>query len=224
MRRHAVILALLTLLRAGASLQADDSQYRSEYYLKVLDTRVVDLSLWSQVGFSDSAANPNRFMAGPKVSFDPWQHWTFGLNYTFFERQLPQPPGGDWDWQEQHRAEFEVIPHLDLWNWGKLYFRNRLELRWIEGVEDVSPRSRHRLEVVFPLKHAGPVQDLFTQFEYFYDYRKDRNSENRFVPLGVTFKLHDRVAFKAFYMWQPSQADDGWDHSHVFYTQLYVSL
>ena len=45
------------------------------------------------------------------------------------------------------------------------------------------------------------------------------------MPLGLTFTLARKVKLRGIYMWQPIQSQPGeWTHSHVFYTQLYLSL
>lgn len=224
MKRIAMV-ALGPLLWAGATSRADDTQYRSEYYLKALDTKYVDVTAWGQIGISDSTPNPSRYQIGPKVAFDIFEYLSFGVNYSYFQKETPIPKTDDFEPRGEHRAEFEVNPHYTFTNGVQLNLRNRWEHRWFIDSGSVNDRSRHRLEIVVPVKRMGPLAEVFSQIEVFYDYDRELNSEERIVPLGLTFKLARKVKLKTFYMWQPIQFAPGeWSNSHVFYTQLYLSL
>jgi hypothetical protein len=222
--RKFVILVLLWLFGAARFCRADDSQYRSEVYLKLFDEGWVNFTVWGQVGFSDSTPNPSRYMFGPKLAFNPWEHWTFGVNYSYFEKQTYYPKLDDFRPLSEHRAEFEIDNHWDLNERVELNLRNRLEQRWFIETGATDLRSRHRAEFVFPLKHCGSLTALFSSAEFFYDWDNNRNSENRVVPLGLTFKLSERLSLKTFYMWQSIHQVQNWTQSHVLYTQLYFTF
>jgi hypothetical protein len=178
-----------------------------------------------QIGFSDSTPNPSRVQVGPKVAFDPWAYLTFGVNYSCFQKEALNSTTGEFETSGEHRLEFEVDPHYTLENHIQINLRNRWEHRWFIQAGGENDRTRHRLELVFPVKNAGPLADLFTSAEFFYDYDRGLNSEDRIIPLGLTFTLVRNVKLKAFYMWQPIQSRPGeWTQSNVFYTQLYLSL
>lgn len=193
--------------------------------MKVLDTKYVDVTTWGQIGISDSTPNPSRVQVGPKMAYDPWEYLTFGVNYSYFQKEALNRATGEFETSNEHRAEFEVDPHYTFENGIQINLRNRWEHRWFIQTGSQNDRTRHRLELVFPVKRAGPLTDVFTSAEFFYDWDRDLNSEDRIVPLGLTFTLARKVKLKAFYMWQPIQSQPGdWTNSHVFYTQLYLSL
>ena len=191
----------------------------------MLDTKYVDVTTWGQIGFSDSTPNPSRVQVGPKVAFDPWAYLTFGINYSYFQKEVLKTTTGEFETSGEHRAEFEVNPHYTFENGIQINVRNRWEHRWFIDAGGENDRTRHRLELVFPVKKLRLLTDVFTSAEFFYDWDRDLNSEERIIPLGLTFTLARKVKLKAFYMWQPIQSRPGdWTHSHVFYTQLYLSL
>jgi hypothetical protein len=224
MNRFAIV-ALCPLLWVGAISHADDTQYRSELYVKTLDTKYVDVTVWGQIGISDSTPNPSRYQVGPKVALDACEYLSFGVNYSYFRKESPIPQTDDFEPRDEHRAEFEVNPHYTFHNGVQINLRNRWEHRWFIDTDRQNDRSRHRLEFVVPVKRMGPLTEIFSQAEVFYDYDRELTSEERIVPLGLTFKLARQVKLKTFYMWQPIQFAPGeWSSSHVFYTQLYLSL
>jgi hypothetical protein len=215
---------LAGLLMLGASARADEAHYRSELYVKLVSTKRVDFTVWGQVGFSDSTPNPNRYLAGPKLAFNVLENLAVGVNYSYFERQLFNPLTHDSQAVGDHRAEVEINPHWTFQDGVQLNLRNRWEHRWFVNSHLENDRSRHRIELVFPMKRTGALTDVFTQAEGFWDYDRGVTSEWRIVPLGLTFRLAPQLRFRTFYMWHQTQPPSGWQNAHVFYTQILFSL
>ncbi len=212
---------LLVLLARPA--QADDSQYRFGLGLKLVDTEYVDLTTYGQFDLSDSAPNPTLYLISERVLVEPWHNLSFGLNYTYIRRDLFLKQIGQEIFLSQHRAEFEIDPHWHLSDSVWLNMRHRLEYRWTQDLPD-NIRSRHRVEFVIPVHHLEPLAEVFSSGEFFYDYSRHRNSENRLIPLGLTFRFSEHVYMKTYYMLQAVHVSHDWPISNVLYTQWYISL
>jgi hypothetical protein len=215
-----VVGCTLTLSATVAS--ADDSQARFGLTLKMVERDKLDLGTYVQMDLHDSAPNPSLYMIAERLQVKPWEHLSFGLNYTFIEKDI-RTKQGDEVFTQQQRAEFEINPHWQLNDHVTLNLRNRLEYRWLQGQPD-NVRSRHRLEFVFPVKGAKPLAELFTSYEFFYDYDRNRQSEWRVAPLGFHFKFSERVALKTYYVAQNIHGTRRWDTSHLLFTQWAVSF
>ena len=88
--------------------------------------------------------------------------------------------------------------------------RNRLELRYPDNVPGVFPRLRHRLQGTLPLTGLGRLSALVFSDEVFYDTTLDRISENRLLPLALTFKLSPHAALTTGYGIQSLWSKSGW--------------
>ncbi len=141
--------------------------------------------LYEENGFNDHGPNPAYLQVSPRLRFTVNSNLVLGFNYSFIDLHSAAPDGEDF-WADQNRLEFEVNPHLELKSGWHFNTRNRIEFRWIEHVPDVNYRSRHLLEVMYPVKLPKPFKDIFSNGEFFYDRSRMRSPEHRLSPLGGT--------------------------------------
>ena len=66
------------------------------------------------------------------------------------------------------------------------------------------------MEFIFPLTRSI-TKSFYVSNEFFYDFRNDKFNENRGIPFGLKFKLHDRASMKLFYMLQSKRSGDKWN-------------
>jgi hypothetical protein len=79
-------------------------------------------------------------------------------------------------------------------------------------------------EIDVPLHWFKPLRGVFTSYEFFWDWEKNRNSENRVAPLGIDFRLAQGVSLRACYLLQSRRLDGGWDDTHALYSVVSVTL
>lgn len=206
------------------AVRGDDTLWVGSWNLRVVDTEHVDLVQYGELHVSDHAPVPLQHLLTGRIIVNPWKHLGFCLGYSFISQENYSAAAQDWDDKATHRFEVEVNPRLELAGNVRLSLRNRIEERWIENKPGTYPRSRHRLEVAVPLKNAGPVSEVFTFVEPFFDWRTGRHSETRVAPLGVTLKLSERASLRTFYVWQSVQAASGWADNHMIWTQWVITL
>jgi hypothetical protein len=207
-----VLAAGLTVISARAD---DDFQTWQTVSLKWLDTKYVDLTTAVHTRFTDDSSDFALWRIGQAVSTDPLPWLRVGLAYRYTEAKTPAG-----DWRHQHRGEFQVTPHFQLHERLSVSLRNRLELRWNEGAGDVNEVSRHRLQFSLATPEWRPVRSVYISNEIFHNYDRGRISENRLVPLGLRFRLHEKANLRVFYMIRSVRGADEWRHVHVLGTGL----
>lgn len=215
-----VVLGTALLANAQPVRAADDFGSWHALSVKFLDTEKWTLSAFGQLRFRDDSSELFAYQLSPQVIYKVSPYLRLGMNYTY----LPtKPPGGD-DFLDQHRWETEINPRWPVNDWLTLELRNRFELRWLEGRSDTNERSRHRPQATFRLKGLGPLESVFINNEFFYDYDAHRYNENRLVPLGLNFRVSDHVGFSTYYMLWSVRGGGQWNNAHILGTQLSLSF
>lgn len=216
-------LAIVAAAGFGLAVLGDDVQWRPALQVKALDTEHIDFVGYVEGRLSDTFPNPAGLVLSPQLKFDYIKHLQFGVNYTYNPQESPINDAGDTVATTQQRVEFEVNPSLPLGHWAGVTFRNRYEHRWFdEGPPN--DRSRHRVEVNVPLRHLDPLKSVFAQYEFFYDWTHERNSENRITPFGLEWKLGGPLSLRTYYLLQSRRAGPTWYESHAVYTMLRVGF
>lgn len=218
------LLISVPAILCGCVARADEFQWRPAASIRLLETGKFELF----------AYNENWLVAHDGLSYDQYQlsvrtryhvhtNVALGLNYTYLESQRHLSDGSS-TWQEQNRIEFEVTPHWEHPSGLRLSNRNRLEVRWIEDRPDENYRSRHLLEVGWPVKLPHPFTGAFSSGEVFYDWTLGRVTEWRASPAGVDIRLCPRTSLRLFYTWRESEQSMSWVTSHVVWTVLNIKL
>ncbi|OYW71642.1 MAG: hypothetical protein B7Z37_27180 [Verrucomicrobia bacterium 12-59-8] len=123
----------------------------------------------------------------------------------------------------QLRPELEINPQYNLTKHLRVEWRNRMEWRENEGQAFTTNRTRHRMQLAWTLPQPlGPLTRIFASNEWLMDTHLKRYTENRLVPLGLTFKLSDSVDFDLFYMIDSKRGKTIWKHESVLVTYLRV--
>jgi len=128
------------------------------------------------------------------------------------------------NWRHQHRGDFQLTPHHRLTHRVSLSLRNRLELRATEGLDELHEVLRVRLQLDLATPEWKPARGFYVSNEVFHSFDREVIFENRAVPLGLRFQLHERAALRVFYMLRSVRGADEWRHAHVLGTALGVSL
>jgi hypothetical protein len=218
--RICLILLLGFVVRPPTGRAADEWATWQLLSLKYLDTRNFDLVFYGELRSSFKPSRFGGYLLSQQVKLDLLPNLGAGVNYTF----LSLPSENSDELTDTHRAEFELVPRFKAGNWLEVSARQRLELRWLEGRRGPSERTRHRLQLDFPVHCAGRLRSVFLYDEVFYDYTQHRVTENRITPIGLDFRLTKKMNFSVFYTLQELRAGDGWYNRHVLNTMLSVAL
>lgn len=158
-------------------------------------------------------------IASPRVKHAllPWLEGGIGLSLLSIENNRTG------DRLTQFRPELELNPHFNLTKHLALEWRNRIEWRWNEAQTFTTHRSRQRLQLAwtFP-RPLGPLTRLFVSNEWLTDLHRLQQTENRLVPLGLTFKLGTQTDLDIFYMIDSNRTKAAWTHESVLGTYLRV--
>lgn len=207
----AVLLAVSPLARA-----ADEFQNWHGFNWHVYQTTNFDASLYGEVRFRENSSQLFQTLASPKFTWKAARYLDLGLNYTWFANRVEPDHFAD-----THRLETEFNPHFKLTDWLEIHNRNRLEIYWAEGVRSERYRSRNRLQFTFPLKGLQPLESIYFNNEFWYDFYRRDYTLNRAIPIGLNFHLYGHAHLAIFYMIQSTKKTNGdWDQAHILGTTL----
>jgi hypothetical protein len=171
----------------------------------------------------DGGLEHDQYQLSLRLRYDVHTNLALGLNYTYLDNQSLQPDGSA-IWRGQNRIELEATPHWDHPSGFRVSNRNRIEVRWIEDQADENYRSRHLLELGWPVKLPKPLSGAFSGGELFYDWTRGRITEWRVSPAGVDLRLCPRASLRVYYTWREATSSDTWTTSHVVWTVLNLKL
>jgi hypothetical protein len=214
-------LAAFLLAFTATAHAVDDGDWQTWNYLSVkyLDTEKLDLVAVGQFRYLDDFSEFGHATISQRLQFDPRPWLGLSLNYTYVHTL---PLGAEY-FVDTHRPEIEITPRWKLLglDWE---LRNRLELRYTEGVGEVRPRLRHRLQGTLPLKDMGRLGALVFSNEVFYDTTLDRISENRLLPLSFSFKLSPHATLITGYGIQSLRSKDEWVQSNIIVSTMQITF
>jgi hypothetical protein len=216
MRLYPVLLMLL--LSSPAKMRADEWWAWTWLETWHHDKNTAGLFLANRYDTGDGAvvqlASP-RF----KRELTPWLEGGIGLSLLQLkdlktdERYL------------QGRPELELNPHFNLTDHLRLDWRNRMEWRWNERESLKGSRLRHRLQLSWTLPDAlGPLTRIFVSNEWLIDLNRHQGTENRVVPLGLSFKTSAHTDLDLFYMLVSTKPKESWQNESIIGTYLRVKF
>ncbi len=120
------------------------------------------------------------------------------------------------------RLELEANPSLQFSNGVKLIWRNRLELLKKQAIPGIQSLFRQRLKAVFPISNHGSLVSFSCYDEVYYDLDTHQFTQNRLVPLALTFALSSRATLELFFMIRHfySSSSDRWYRNVVFGSEV----
>ena len=137
-------------------------------------------------------------------------------HYSF----LYSKPRGALRFTTKNRLEFEVNPTFCFGNCATLQWRNRLEIIKRQHISQLTYRLRDRLMVKVPVQYCGKLCSLNFYDEIFYNFNLKKFTENRFVPIEMSFILCEQINIDVFFMIRNFFRTDRWYNSFVLGTQL----
>ncbi|MBB5031087.1 DUF2490 domain-containing protein [Prosthecobacter vanneervenii] len=211
-----LLLILVLLLLQAQLLHADEwwAWTNVDYYRKPPWTGSVFMA-----NFADEVDGSYAQMVSPRVKYAAARWLDLGLGLSML--RLENIATGDR--YDQLRPELEVDPHYELTQQLRVDWRNRMEWRENQGAPSAANRTRHRVQVAWTLPQPlGPLTRVFASDECLMDLHLRRQTENRLVPLGLTFKITGSMDLDIFYMIDSKRTKTTWKHESVLGTYLRV--
>ncbi|MDI1313531.1 DUF2490 domain-containing protein [Prosthecobacter sp.] len=169
--------------------------------------------------FADEVDGSWVQIVSPRVKYAAfkWLEFGLGLSMLRIENVAKNTYSG------QLRPELEINPRYDLTEHLRLDWRNRMEWRENEGQAFTTSRTRHRLQISYTFPQPlGPLTRIFASNEWLMDLHLNQHTENRVVPLGLTFKLNSSTDLDISYMIDSKRAKTMWKHESILITYLRV--
>lgn len=97
------------------------------------------------------------------------------------------------------RAEVEINPHFTLQSGINIKWRNRLTFNKKQRTQLVY-LLRDRLRIEVPIDNCGNLISYSCSNEVYYDFNISKLTQNRLIPLSLTFQLSRNTTLEAFLM------------------------
>lgn len=204
----------LLLLLSTSGLKADEWWAWSHLEFWKVEPWSAGVFLGNRLDVDDGAYVQ---IVSPRLKYQvlPWLDSGLGLSVLSIENATTHLR------HTQFRPELELNPKFDLSPTVRLEIRNRMEWRENEGETLTRHRSRHRLQLAAKLPNqVGPITRVFISNEWLVDLHRQRWTENRIVPLGVTLTITPHSDLDLFYMLLSQDTPKGWHSESVLGTYL----
>ena len=216
-RTATLLLGILVgLNQPDPARAAEEFQNWHGFNWRIHQTTNFDASAYGEVRYRDDASQLFQSLVSPRLTWKVLPNLDLGLNYTWFANRTKTG-----EFADTHRLEVEVNPHVKITDWLEFHNRNRLEIYWADGVNGERYRSRDRLQFTVPLKGFAPLESIFCNNEFWYEFYRSDYTANRAVPVGLNFHVTGHTHVAVFYMIQSSKQLTGhWDQAHILGTTL----
>ncbi len=220
--RRSLIPVLVAL--GSCCVCGDEFQWRPAASIRLLQTGKLELFAYNENWMVPrDGLDQALYQLSMRLRYNAHTNLALGLNYTYVDSQTFLDDGSS-TWADQNRIEFEVTPHWEHPGGFRFSARQRLEVRWLEDRPDENYRSRHLLELGWPVKLPKPFTGAFSSGEIFYDWSRGRLTEWRASPAGVDLRLCSRASVRFYYTWRETESSGDWNVSHVFWSVLNIRL
>lgn len=120
------------------------------------------------------------------------------------------------------RLEFEATSSMFLNHGIAIKWRNRIEFLKKENISNIEFVFRHRIMASIPIECCGKLTSINLYDEIFYDFNNNKITQNRFVPIEMSFTLDRHFSCEVFFMIRNffSFSADKWYRSIVLGSQL----
>lgn len=137
-------------------------------------------------------------------------------HYSF----LYSKPRGAPRFHQSNRLEFEINPLFRFKNGITLRWRNRIQLIKGQGIPHIQFVFRHRFMTVFPIRDWGQLTSINVYDELHYHFDTNKITQNRFVPIELSFALNQHASMNIFLMIRNFINSNQWHRSIVVGSEL----
>lgn len=215
MQKHTLILFCVIILTVGTPASTsgrDDFKTWQSLSAKIYDSDKLDALIYTETRIGNDFSRRELALINPILLYNPRPNLTLGINYTY----LDVKPLTSCYSSSQHWLAFEATPAFTLTRGIKVSARQRLEIRWIENQMEAVYISRHQFGLSVPIQGKERIKRFFASEEIFYDYNRNRFSENRAIPVGIGLKLTRNINLDIYGMIFSKCSSGGqWEHSYV---------
>ena len=171
---------------------------------------------WSLGSFADAHVDDGfgetySWIASPRVRYDVNSHLQLQLNTSWLKSFNADHTTSS----DIFRIEFEANPRLSLTEHFQLSMRDRFEWRSFGGGRLFNTRIRIRPQIDWIIANQGFFRGFFGSNEVFYDFDRERITENRLVPFGVIFRPAEALELRLYYLWRHTLGHEQWFDYHV---------
>jgi hypothetical protein len=138
------------------------------------------------------------------------------VSYSFLYKKTR----GHKHFSNANRLELELNPSMYLCEGLIVKWRNKMMFLKQQHNPNVIYIFRHRSELNYILENCGPLVAFKCYDEIYYDFNDSTFTQNRFVPIGLTFAPRPSISIDVYFMIRNFRSNLHWYRSFVFYSQL----
>lgn len=213
---RAVVFSFFLVLLPMPLAAVDDLGTWQWNTLEVWRGGTVTAALFNELRWRDDSRDFSLGLVGPIARWQPFDHTSFALGAYY----LHVPRGFELDDTNQAWADLEMLNTWKLDGQWSLSMRTMFENRWLEEPHGMRQFSRHRLGIAWTPPPGGRILKLHANDEIFLDWDSGEISENRAIPLAVSFRLSPTLTLDLFPMVRSVRSPIGWTNELIGGTHL----
>lgn len=211
-------LLILALLLSSLHATSWEGEYWQDFNTNQFKSGRCKLYFVVQMRFDKNVSRFAYLRLSENFAYQALPNLDLELHYSFFTAKSFANPR----FRNRHRLELEVNPSAPITEALTVKWRNRLE--WLKEQSDskIYAILRHRTALALALEDWGRLTQVQMSDEVFYDFTANKISQNRFIPLRLSFNTNCNGNLDLYYMLRSvfSFGLDRWHHSCVLGSEL----
>lgn len=173
-----------------------DTEYWQYLTVKNWKSGPYQLSTSGEMRLHQDVSNVYHYRISEYFAYQALPNLDLEVHYSYIYNK----PKGAMRFNHTSRLEFEINPSLSFSNGITFKWRNRLELLKKHGVSHIEFVGRHRTLLFLTVRNCGFLSSIQAYDEIHYDFKTSRITQNRFVPIELSYVFKDTVALDLFVM------------------------
>lgn len=133
---------------------------------------------------------------GENIAYHALPNLDLELHYSY----LYTKSFGASSFKNRNRLELEINPSAPISDAALVKWRNRLEWIKVQGDSKIYTVFRHRTAIIFSLENWGKLTSFRMSDEVFYDFAANKFTQNRLIPMQLSFALSKHTSLDVFFM------------------------
>jgi hypothetical protein len=157
-----------------------------------------------------------HYKIAEELYYQPLSNLEMGLNYNFIYSKASDSS----EFDKIYRLGIEINPIYKFSKDITIKWRNRLEVIKRESTTQTGFIFRHRIQMKYPIKNRGKLVSVNCSDEIFYDCNQCMFTQNRFIPIELTYQLDRQFSISIFAMIRNFSSQGKWQRSAVIGSKL----
>lgn len=216
MRFNFYLCVFLLVFFNCAFIEAYDCEYWQQFQWIQFNKKSLRFYTTGEVRIHDDVSKGNFYRISENMAYEVVKNLDLEFHYSY----IYSKPKGDRFFTARSRIEFEVNPTINIFYHTLLHSRARFEIEKNHSDQELHYTYRLRCRLVYLIENNKLMRAIECSDEIFYRINTNEFRQNRFIPLGIEFKLGSKAALFTYFVVRNFISAGRWHHSIVIGSDL----